>query len=175
MNRKMYRDIPLKNYIILGVIILVTLLLLYYFYMWVDLYKESRNNYPIMDKYMTVIYYNELNDYLVENPDTLVYVSVLEDDEIREFEKKFKNKFRNNDIDIDMLYMDITIWINDNKFIDEVSRKYSLNNLSMLSVPCILNFNGGELSSIYSIKDNDYNLDSLISYLDNILLDGDVM
>lgn len=175
MNRKMYRDIPLKNYIILGVIILVTLLLLYYFYMWVDLYKESRNNYPIMDKYMTVINYNELNDYLVENPDTLVYVSVLEDDEIREFEKKFKNKFRNNDIDIDMLYMDITIWINDNKFIDEVSRKYSLNNLSMLSVPCILNFNGGELSSIYSIKDNDYNLDSLISYLDNILLDGDVM
>ena len=32
---------------------------------------------------MTVINYNELDNYLVENPNTIVYVSVLEDETMR--------------------------------------------------------------------------------------------
>lgn len=97
MKNDELRKIPTKNYIILGMVILVTLFILYYFYMWVDVYKESKINIPIMDKYMTVINYNELDNYVVENPNTIVYVSVLEDDKIREFEKQFKNKYRNNE------------------------------------------------------------------------------
>ena len=81
------RKVPVKNYIILGIVITVTMLVLYYFYMWVDVYKESKINIPIMDKYMTVINYNELDNYLVENPNTILYVSVLDNEEIRTFEK----------------------------------------------------------------------------------------
>ena len=33
-----------------------------------------------------------LDNYLVENPDTIVYVSVLEDEVIRDFEKEFKEQ-----------------------------------------------------------------------------------
>ena len=61
--------------------------------MWVDVYKESKINIPIMDRYMSVINYNELDNYIVENPDTIVYVSVLENEKIREFEKQLKNKY----------------------------------------------------------------------------------
>ena len=53
--------------------------------MWVDVYKESKINIPILDKYMTVINYNELDNYIVENPNTIVYVSILEDENIRKF------------------------------------------------------------------------------------------
>ena len=108
MNNKMIREIPVKNYIILGVVIFVTMLILYYFYMWVDVYKESKINIPIMDKYMMVINYNELDNYLVENPNTIVYVSVLEDERIRDFEKKLKVKYKNDEIDNDILYLNIT-------------------------------------------------------------------
>ena len=103
MSKSELRKIPMKNYIILGVVILVTMLILYYFYMWVDVYKESKINIPIMDKYMNVINYNELDNYIVENPDTIVYVSVLEDENIREFEKKFKIKYKNNQINNELL------------------------------------------------------------------------
>ena len=47
---------------------------------------------------MRVINYNELENYVVENPNTVVYVSILEDEDIREFEKKLKNKYKNKDI-----------------------------------------------------------------------------
>ena len=94
---------------------IVTLLLLYYFYMWVDIYKESKINIPIMDKYMNVINSNELENYLVENPNAILYVSMLDNEEIRSFEKKFKNEFKNKKVNNEVLYMNLTTELNDEK------------------------------------------------------------
>ena len=175
MKNDTLRKIPMKNYIILGGVILVTILILYYFYMWVDVYKESKINIPIIDKYMTVINYNELDNYLVENPDTIVYVSVLEDETIREFEKELKDKYRNNEIKNDVLYMNITNDLGSKSVKNEMVSKYYLNSLNITDVPCVLVFNDGVLNSIYSVKDNDYNIDKFVIYLNNIRLERDEM
>lgn len=169
MNKK----ISIKNYIILGVVILVTLLILYYFYLWVDVYKESKINIPILDKYMTVINYNELDNYVVENPNTIVYVSVLEDEKIREFEKQLKNKYKNDEIMNEVLYMNITDDLMNKNIKNEMISKYSVNSLNITNVPCVLVFNNGVLSSIYNVKDNDYNIDRFTIYLNNIILERD--
>lgn len=167
------RKVPVKNYIILGIVITVTMLVLYYFYMWVDVYKESKVNIPIMDKYMEVINYNELENYLVENPDTIVYASVLEDDKIREFEKKLKNKYKYKKVNNEILYMNITDDIKINDIRTEMENKYLLNNLNITDVPCIVVFNDGLIKSIYSISDNDYDIERLVIYLNNLNLESD--
>ena len=173
MKNDELRKIPTKNYIILGMVILVTLFILYYFYMWVDVYKESKINIPIMDKYMTVINYNELDNYVVENPNTIVYVSVLEDDRIREFEKQFKNKYRNNEIENDVLYMNITDDIRNTNIKEDMDDRYVLNDLSITDVPCVLVFNDGLLKSIYSVSDNNYDIERFTIYLNNIDMESD--
>ena len=173
MGNNTLRKIPVKNYIILGVVMIVTMMLLYYFYMWVDVYKESKINIPIMDKYMRVINYNEFSDYLIENPDSIVYVSVLEDEKIREFEKKFKNKYRENEIKNEILYMNVTDDISDKKIKNEMSLKYFVNSLNMTDVPCVLVFSDGILTSIYSVSDNDYDINRFVMYLNNIELERD--
>ena len=163
----------MKNYIILGIVILATMLILYYFYMWIDVYKESKINIPIMDKYMSVINYNELDNYIVENPDTIVYVSVLEDENIREFEKKFKSKYKNNQIDNEVLYMNITEDIKNNNLKNDMIDKYAVNNLNITNVPLIMVFEDGILNSIYSISDNEYDIDKLVVYINNLELESD--
>ena len=173
MKRDELRKIPVKNYIILGVVIVVTMLILYYFYLWVDVYKESKINIPIMDKYMTVINYNELDNYLVENPNTIVYVSVLEDETIRNFEKKFKYKYKDREIDNELLYMNITDLVKDKNIKNDMISKYSINDLDILDVPCILVFTDGILKSIYSVSDNEYDIERLTIYLNNIELESD--
>lgn len=175
MNNKMIREIPVKNYIILGVVIFVTMLILYYFYMWVDVYKESKINIPIMDKYMMVINYNELDNYLVENPNTIVYVSVLEDERIRDFEKKLKVKYKNDEIDNDILYLNITDEIVNKNIKNEMINKYYLNSLNMTDVPCVLVFNKGILNSVYSVSDNNYDIERFVIYINNIRLERDEM
>ena len=99
------RKIPRKNYVILGVVILVSLLIVYYLYMWFTAYKSTKEGEVILDKYMTVINYNELDDYLVENPDGIIYVGILNDEDITKFEKKFKNSIKNNKINKEVLYL----------------------------------------------------------------------
>lgn len=173
MKREVFRKIPVKNYIILGIVIFVTLLMLYYFYCWVDVYKESKINIPILDKYMTVINYNELDNYIVENPDTIVYVSVLEDEKIREFEKELKNKYKEKEIDNDILYMNITDDIKDKNIKSDMVDKYSINGLDVLDVPSLLVFSDGKLNSIYSISDNDYDINRFLVYINNIQLERD--
>jgi len=168
MKKEELRVIPKKNYIILGVVFIVTIFILYYFYMWFDAYKETKINMPILDKYMEVINYNELEDYLIENPNTLIYVSVLEDNEIREFEKKFKNSLRSNKIDRDILYLDITSDIMDRDKKNDMESKYTFNSYSIISVPSILVIENGMLKNIYSIKDNDYDIDKVELFINNI-------
>lgn len=164
------RVIPKKNYVILGLVIVFTLFLLYYFYMWFNAYNDSKVNRPILNKYMDVINYNELNDYIVENPNCMVYVSVLEDTRIREFEKEFKNKFKSGEIKQELLYLDLTDEKKNSSVKKEITSKYAINSLNITNVPCIMIIKDGEVVAIYSISDNDYDVDRLVSFInDNVL------
>lgn len=175
MKNSELRVIPKKNYFILGVVILVTLCLVYYFYLWFNVYNESKLNMPILNKYMEVINYNEMGDYVIENPNTIVYVSVLEDIDIREFEKKIKNSYKKDKIVNEVLYMDLTKDIKKKSVIKEINRMYSIDSLSMVDVPCVVVFEDGIVSSIYSVKDNDYSIDKFESFVNGISFSGDVL
>ena len=167
MNKDELRIIPRKNYFILGVLIIVTLLLLYYFYMWIDAYNETKLNRPILDKYMEVINYNELNDYLIENPDTIIYVSVLEDKDIRVFEKKVKLLLKKHEINRDILYMDITNEFMSKNLKEEMKNKYAVGLFNITDVPLLIVFEDGVVREIYSVSDNGYDISKFKSFLNN--------
>ena len=168
MKNSELRVIPRKNYLILGIILIISFLLVYYLYMWSLAYKETKLNIPIMDKYMEVINYNELSDYLVENENAIIYVSVLENSDIRNFEKKFKNVIKNNQLDKNILYMDITEVINDNKIKIDMDSRYIVNLVKMSDVPSIVVFENGLLKSVYSISNNDYDIEKVKLFIKNI-------
>lgn len=165
MKKNNGREIPLKNYIILGLVVLLTLGLVYYFYLWYITYEESKLNETIMDRYLEVINYNELNDYIVENRNAMIYTSVLEDNNIRKFEIKFKNIVVKNALKDKILYMDMTDIFKDKIKYTELRNSYQINNYNITNVPCILVFKDAKLVDIYSIKDNDYNTDDVLNYI----------
>lgn len=165
MKKNNGREIPLKNYIILGLVVLLTLGLVYYFYLWYITYEESKLNETIMDRYLEVINYNELNDYIVENRNAMIYTSVLEDNDIRKFEIKFKNIVVKNALKDKILYMDMTDIFKDKIKYTELRNSYQINNYNITNVPCILVFKDAKLVDIYSIKDNDYNTDNVLNYI----------
>lgn len=163
---KKEKNIPLKNYIILAVVLIVSIILVIYFYMWYNAYEESKLNTMIMDKYLQVINYNELNNYLVENKDAVIYSSVLEDQKIRHFEKKFKNIIIKNSLNNDILYLDLTEELKDKNITKDIKETYNINNQDIANTPSIMIFKDGNLYSIYNIKDNNYNINNLVDYLE---------
>ena len=89
MSANKREQIPMKNYIYLGFILLATILVLFYAYRWYETYKEEMLNTGIMNNYLTVINYNELDDYITENKDAIIYVSILGNNKINKFDFNF--------------------------------------------------------------------------------------
>lgn len=154
---KKEKEIPFKNYIILAVILIFTILLVVYLFNWQSVYQKNKLQEPILDKYLMVINYNELDDYLVENKEAIVYVSVLNDEKIRMFENKFKNLIIKNDLNNKILYLNLT-----NESV-EINKKY-LSNLS--EVPTLIIFDEGKVVESYSIKDNNYDIKAFERFLE---------
>ena len=90
-NSEILREVPKKNYLYLFLILLGSIIFLIYLYTWYETYNENKLNTTIMDKYLTVINYNELDNYIIENKDAVIYVSILGNEDINKFERKHYN------------------------------------------------------------------------------------
>lgn len=160
---KKEKEIPLKNYILLSIVLILTIVVVIYFFLWKNTYEKSKLQTPILDDYLLVINYNELNNYLVENKDAIIYVSKLNNENIRLFENKFKNIINKNNLNNKILYLDLTEELKETNIVKKINKKYGKE---MTEVPTIVIIKDGKISSSYNIKKNKYNIKLLEKYLE---------
>ena len=160
---KKEKEIPLKNYILLSIVLILTIVVVINLFLWKNTYEKSKLQTPILDDYLLVINYNELNNYLVENKDAIIYVSKLNDESIRLFENKFKNIINKNNLNNKILYLDLTEELKENNIVKEINKKYGKE---MTEIPSIIIIKDGKISSSYNIKENKYNIKLLEKYLE---------
>ena len=153
------REVPLKNYIYLFLILLGSILFLIYIYTWYDTYNKNKLNTSIMNEYLTVINYNELDDYIVENKDAIIYVSILGNEDINNFERKFKSVVLENNLKNNILYLDIT-----NENIESATKKLQIEE----DFPYLVVYTNGNITDTYNIKENKYSSKKTLKYLNRI-------
>lgn len=153
------REIPKKNYFILFIVIVFSLLIAFYFRNWYKTYEDSYLSKSIVGNYLFEINYKELDNYLVENQSAIIYVSKVGNEKIRNFEKKFINAINQNDLKNKILYLDLSNYKGD------TNDKYTINDKDITSVPNISVFKNGKLDDIYVIDVDGYNMEKIISYL----------
>lgn len=153
------REIPKKNYFILFIVIVLSLLIAFYFRKWYKAYEDSYLSKSIVGNYLFQINYKELDNYLVENQSAIIYVSKVGNEKIRNFEKKFINAINQNDLKNKILYLNL------NNYKGDINNKYTINDKDITSVPNISVFKNGKLDDIYVIDVDGYNMEKIISYL----------
>ena len=153
------REIPKKNYFILFIVIVLSLLIAFYFRNWYKAYEDSYLSKSIVGNYLFEINYKELDNYLVENQSAIIYVGKVGNEKIRNFEKKFINAINQNDLKNKILYLDLSNYKGD------TNNKYTINDKDITSVPNISVFKNGKLDDIYVIDVDGYNMEKIISYL----------
>lgn len=166
---KKEREIAFKNYIILALVLIITIIGVIYIFMWYSSKEKSKLELPILDDYIMPINYNELNDYIVENKDAVIYTSVLNDVNIRLFENKFKNVIIKNNLNSSILYLDLTNEIKDNNVLLKMEKKYG----TKIEVPSLMVFKDGILIDVYNIKEDNYNIKKLEKYLEKEVVIND--
>ena len=166
---KKEREIAFKNYIILALVLIITIIGVIYIFMWYSSKEKSKLELPILDDYIIPFNYNELNDYIVENKDAVIYTSVLNDVNIRLFEIKFKNVIVKNNLNSSILYLDLTNEIKDNNVLLKMEKKYG----TKVDIPSVMVFRDGVLTDVYNIKEDNYNIKKLEKYLEKEVVIND--
>lgn len=156
MTRK---DISIKNYFYLALIVLITLGIVYYLYLWFDEYRKELGNISELSKYLQVINYNDLDNFIIENDEICIYVTDSTEKK-SDFERKLKNLIIQNNLRNDILYLDISNYRDDGNFI--------INNIEFKNVPVFLIFNDGKITSSYDIAQNDFDIDKISNYLNSV-------
>ena len=153
INKK--KDIPKKNYFILGIILIISCILVYYINAWYSLYQyEKRGNSPITT-YMEIINYNEAENYIAENSDAIIYVSKSNNLKIRKFEEDNEKLFKKLELNYNILYMDAKDVNKDLKI------KYNVNEY-----PTILFFKNKRLVNKYVLELDNINYNDIKNIID---------
>jgi len=153
INKK--KDIPKKNYFILGIILIISCVLVYYINTWYSLYQyEKRGSSPITT-YMEIINYNEVENYIAENSDAIIYVSKSNNLKIRKFEEDNEKLFKKLELNYNILYMDAKDVNKDLKI------KYNVNEY-----PTILFFKNKRLVNKYVLELDNINYSDMKSIID---------
>lgn len=151
---KELRKIPVKNYIILGVIFLVTFLLVYYIYRWYVVYSDYQNQIPVIRDYLSEVTEQEMEHYISENPTAVIYVCTAEDIECRSFEKNFKKLVEKDSLKEYITYVNLTDE-NKDSFIVNFNQNYPHKKKSLTKYPAIIVFEDGKISDILQADSDD--------------------
>ena len=93
------KKIPLKNYIILSIILGVSVLIVIYITNWfLATQKQNEENNNV--NFIKEVKVSEINNYITENPNFIIYLKCSTSNNVK-FEKKLKKFLIDNDIQKD--------------------------------------------------------------------------
>lgn len=148
------RKIPTKNYFILFLITIVSVLIVMYL---VNLYKsreDYNDNVNHRMSFLREIYADDFNNYITENTESIIYLSNSSDSSLATIEKKLKDDILKKEYSQDIIY--INLKNTGIEFVNTLNNYYSntlkLNQYS--DIPNILIIKNGKIQRVYYINDD---------------------
>lgn len=141
------RNIPLKNYLILFVICLITIATTLYFCKCYQVYSESMLEIPVIKGTLSEITSKELNHYVLENPNCTIYMCTASDKNCRNFETDFIKLIKKENLQNSIVYLNLSD-VNQEEFVKEFNDKYNYKVKLTENYPAIVIFEDSSISSI---------------------------
>ena len=163
------KEIPKKNYMILAAIIFFTLAVAITTYIVYNNQKNYENNIPVIRGKMSEIEAKDIDEYLRENPNSLLYIGVASDSNSRHLEEKLLNlKDRKN---LDILYVNISNLDNKKVFYEIFNRKYG-NGYVLSNYPAFIIIRDGKVFDMRERTNNDLYIGDIEQLIDVYEIEG---
>ncbi len=152
-----------KNYFIITIIFIVTILVALYLADWYNKNEEYKLSIPITEGIIPQLTLEEVDHYLLETPTTVLFICEDTTDECREVGGKLNEIVQKSTYQITFNYIDYTD--NNNNFAafkEEFNDKYALSNQLIEEAPTLIIMESGKISTVK----NNVNTDEVDSFLD---------
>lgn len=141
------RKIPKKNYLIMAIIVLTVVIVTILF---AHIYNKNIKKTSIMYNYLSEIKKKDIDTYIIEKTNIILYVADKYDVSKNKIEKKIKNKLI--DYNITNYFVFLHLNTNNASFIDYLNKKYSGSLKQRL--PMIIIFEEGKIKKCYYDLEN---------------------
>lgn len=158
--KKNERYIPIKNYVLAGIVVVAIILLTWYGFSWYNVIQENKisKSYLVKEKVVSneIKSLEEVNDVFSEAPSSYyVYISYTGSEEIYNMEKdleKLISEYKLNDY---FYYLNVTSIKDEENYIDKINEALSLDDKKVKNVPTIIYYKEGEATDIITREDNN--------------------
>ena len=137
-----------RNYVILFVIFLVTILLVWYVCKWYSVYTEYEKETPVIRGTLSYeITTADFEHYITDNPTTVIYMCTSKDDKCRNFEKDLKKYVKKNALEDEIIYLNLSDADIDG-FVKQFNEKYKYKVKLTNNYPLIVEFTDGKVTGL---------------------------
>ncbi len=137
-----------KNYIILAVIYIAVIILVLYLASWYQTYQDYQREIPVLRNVVNEVTTEELDHYLLENPDTILYFSNATDEETRDFEADLKESIEDNTWQEMIAYVNVANEKDIDSYFGDFLTKYGNQDFTMDRLPVIVKITGGKIEAL---------------------------
>lgn len=151
------REIPTKNYIIIGIIVIITTLAAIYLCSWYKQYNDNKINEPVITSVLRQVEYNNLNTVLQERDVLIMYLCTTDEKICRNFEKKFSKYIKDNNLTEEIIYLNLGYEEDETGLLKRVYDEYKTDNLvkKIYSYPTLMIFSEGKIVDVLSSNEKD--------------------
>ncbi len=100
------RKIPMKNYLLFALLAIVSVILVFYLGKWYQTTSNFQTEKSSILSVISEIRLEEMDNYLMENPNGLLFISAGNDEEIKDYENMLKEIIMEYDLRDEILYLD---------------------------------------------------------------------
>ena len=160
----MKKKIPTKNYVILCIAVVLTIMFTFYARNWYLAVRDyNAANSPILSV-VNEINVNEISNYTYESPKFVLYVSSGTNENIKYFERNFKNHIRDKGLEDSIIYINVDK--NGKEAINNELKKYaSDDNIDRIDVNDNVSmyiFENGQITKVV-VNANNMNIEQIDS------------
>lgn len=166
------RQIKLKNYLILGLIFILTLFVVIALRKWYISYENYQLTIPVLKGKLNEVTVAELDNYLTENDDAIVYIEVSEDANSREVAEGLIDVVKKRELTERVVYLNISSIEDKDKFFKDFSSKY-IQSEKLEYYPALVLFYEGKVEAFVSrTKNQSLNIGNIEQLFDEYELEG---
>ena len=158
----------LKSYIILFIIVIGTLVGVFYILNWYKQYNDSKLSIPVISSVLREVTYNDLETVVRERDFLVVYMCTASETKCRNFESKFKNYIKEENLSEDIVYLSLGTTSSDGEILKNVYEDFKSYDLikKIYDYPTLLIFSEGKLVDLLSpSKDSQVSINSVREFL----------
>ncbi len=164
--KKELRKVPLKNYIILFVVAVLTVVLCLYIREWILTYKETKISISPLSGEISEVNTNELDLILTESNQVVLYVSYVNNLEVYNKEIKLLKKIKSEELNEYIIYYNVTDLLENKEYLNVLKTQFKTLKNEIKKAPLFIYIKNGEGIEVINSNDEIVNDKELIYLID---------